>query len=47
MPASRQRERRDRLAVDIVPVDRDTPHLFPASVQAYLPEKHRLVVVSF
>ena len=28
------------MAVEFVPVDRDTPHLFPPSVQEYLPENH-------
>lgn len=28
------------MAVNFVPVDRDTPHLFPPSVQDYLPEDH-------
>ena len=28
------------MAVDFVPVDRDTPDLFPPSIQDYLPEKH-------
>jgi transposase len=28
------------MAVEFVPVDRDTPDLFPPSVQEYLPEKH-------
>ena len=28
------------MAVEFVPIDRDTPYLFPPSVQDYLPENH-------
>jgi hypothetical protein len=34
------------MPAEFIPIDRDTPHLFPRSVQDYVPEKHlaRLVV---
>jgi transposase len=28
------------MAVEFIPIDRDTPYLFPPSVQDYLPEDH-------
>ena len=28
------------MAAEFIPIDRDTPQLFPPSVQDYLPEKH-------
>ena len=28
------------MAVEFVPIDRDTPYIFPPSVQDYLPEDH-------
>jgi len=28
------------MAVEFIPIDRDTPYIFPSSVQDYLPDKH-------
>ena len=28
------------MAAEFIPIDRDTPQLFPPSIQDYLPEKH-------
>ena len=28
------------MAVKFIPIDRDTPHLFPPSIQDYLPDDH-------
>ncbi|MGB5717410.1 MAG: hypothetical protein WBN81_09980 [Gammaproteobacteria bacterium] len=28
------------MAVELIPIDRDTPYIFPPSVQDYLPDDH-------
>ena len=28
------------MAVEFIPIDRDTPYIFPQSVQDYLPDDH-------
>ena len=28
------------MAVEFIPIDRDTPYIFPPSVQDYLPDDH-------